>query len=200
MRREMDACQCWERSPGKAGYGELSLMPTLAVLDSYQRQPTDEQIERHHQLLVTVLCSCCCLPSWASCFTPSCQHNMARAVSLQWDHFLYPATPFQVHLKYLPVPQYHLGSLSAELQRDGDNLTQLSNSAFFCFTRYFSQFLIVTMTKATYKRKCLFRAYSFQNIRVHWSALWETQKLAGIGAVPENSYLETQLQSRVTWE
>lgn len=104
MRREMDACQCWERSPGKAGYGELSLMPTLAVLDSYQRQPTDEQIERHHQLLVTVLCSCCCLPSWASCFTPSCQHNMARAVSLQWDHFLYPATPFQVHLKYLPVP------------------------------------------------------------------------------------------------
>lgn len=104
MRREMDACQCWERSPGKAGYGELSLMPTLVVLDSYQRQPTDEQIERHHQLLVTVLCSCCCLPSRASCFTLSCQHNMARAVSLQWDHFLYSATPFQVHLKYLPVP------------------------------------------------------------------------------------------------
>lgn len=103
--------------------GTLSLMPTLAVLDSYQRQPIDEQIERHQQILAIVLCSCCFLSSRASCFTPSCQHNVARAVSLQWDHFLYPATPFQAHLKYLPVPQYHLSFLSAELQHDGDNLT-----------------------------------------------------------------------------
>jgi hypothetical protein len=98
----MDECQCWDRSPGKAGYGNTVI--GAAVLDSYQRQPTDEQTfssSSSWSLYSAAVASC---PPELPVSLPLASTTWLEQVSLQWDHFLNPATRFQAHLKYLPVP------------------------------------------------------------------------------------------------
>lgn len=84
--------------------GTLSLVQTLAVLDSYQRQPTDEQTfssSSSWSLYSAAVASC---PPELPVSLPLASTTWLEQVSLQWDHFLNPATRFQAHLKYLPVP------------------------------------------------------------------------------------------------
>lgn len=121
-RREMDECQCRERSAGKAVHGNIIThyhgCLHLHVLDSYPQT----WIDMHQQLLVTVLCSCCFVSSPASSFTTSlCQYNMTGQVPYSGIIF-FSATASQAQLGCLPVPLSSITQPSCQLNFNVDTL------------------------------------------------------------------------------
>lgn len=88
---------------GQAAMGTLSLMQTLAVLDSHRRHLQMNRlngITSSWSLHSAAVVPC---PPELPVSLPLASTMWPEQVSFQWDPILYPAT-FQAHLKYLPAP------------------------------------------------------------------------------------------------